>query len=149
MIFFKVLLAAFVAATTVFSVGAVATTGYVLTGGFARVEVDSSEGSFSIPVPLRLADVGLAIASRALPAEALDDLHAEIGPMLPVLERVADELGRFPEGEIVRVRDGASHVLIAQRGGRFIVDVESGDGDVHVSLPRKAASRFVRKLATL
>jgi hypothetical protein len=100
-------------------------------------------------VPLRLADLGLAIASHAAPTEALDELRSGLDTIAPSLDRLARELADFPEGEIVRVVDGSTHVLVAQQGGRFLVEVETDDADIKVSLPRRSAGRILRGLADL
>jgi hypothetical protein len=111
-------------------------------------------------VPLRLVDLGLGLAETAAPAASGDfasrlelprSLFAETEAeqWRPLVRQLADEIGTMPEGELVRVTTGREEVVIAQRGGRFRIDVDAPDAEVHVSMPRRAAARLLDKIADL
>ena len=75
--------------------------------------------------------------------------EAEAEEWRPLVRQLADELGSMPEGELVRVTTGEEVVLISQRGGRFRIDVDAPDAEVHISLPRRSAARILDKIADL
>jgi hypothetical protein len=152
-----VLVIAFVA---VMATGAVAAGAYLYSGGVASVRVDTPDVDLAIPVPLRLVDLGLGLAGAAAPAASGDfasrlelprSLFAqtEVEEWRPLLRQLADEIHSMPEGELVRVTTGREEVVISQRGGRFRVDVDAPDAQVHVSVPRRAAARILDKIADL
>ena len=136
-------------AVGVMGAGTLAILGYLFTGGVASVQVDSTEQNLYIPVPLRLADLALGVAAIAAPEEELAQVREEAGRYMPMVRDLASEISSLPEGEIVRVDHGDGLVVVEQRGGHFRVDVESEDGDVTVTLPRRAAGRLLRKSAAL
>ena len=59
---------------------------YIASGGIAVCEIDTPEVSFTLPVPMRLADLGLTIAMHAMPRHELEQLREEIGPFVPLIE---------------------------------------------------------------
>ena len=54
-----------------------AVAGWMVSGGVAVCDVDTPEVSLKIPVPTRLADVGLMVARFAVPAEELREIRRE------------------------------------------------------------------------
>lgn len=84
------------ACIAVFCMATVGLVGYVATGGIATVSVDTNEADFSIPVPMRLLDLGLSVAGIIVPASDLRATQAELHETLhqyrPVLEDIADQL---------------------------------------------------------
>jgi hypothetical protein len=144
----KMALASMLALVSLLAVGTVATAGYVVSGGVARVAVDTPDVDLTIPVPLRLLDLGLGIARLAGADQELAEAREQLDQLRPFLRDLADEVGRIPEGKLVTVRTGSEWVSIEQRGGRFHIDVEAPDANVHVSVPRRAASRLLHQLAT-
>lgn len=140
--------------------GAVAAGAYLYSGGVASVRVDTPDVDLSLPVPLRLVDLGLGLAGTAGPATSSDFAsrfelprslfaESEIEEWRPLVRQLADELGSMPEGELVRVTTGNEEVVISQSGGRFRIDVDAPDAQVHVSVPRRAAARILDKIANL
>lgn len=49
-------------------IGTLAVVGYLFTGGVASVQVETPDTDLYIPVPLRLADLALSVASVAVPS---------------------------------------------------------------------------------
>ena len=152
-----VLVMAFVA---LMATGAVAAGAYLYSGGVASVRVETPDVDLALPVPLRIVDLGLGIADSAGPVRSEDFAsrlelprslfaEAEAEEWRPLVRQLADELGSMPEGELVRVTTGEEVVLISQRGGRFRIDVDAPDAEVHISLPRRSAARILDKIADL
>jgi hypothetical protein len=130
------------------AVGAVATAGYVATGGIASVQVDTPDVDLSIPVPLRLVDLGLGIARLAGAEPELVEARRHLEQARPFLHDLADEIGRIPEGQLVTVRTADEWVSVEQRDGRFRIDVEAPDAKVHVSVPKRSAKRLLQQVAS-
>lgn len=126
---------------------------YVATGGIATVSVDTSDADFSIPVPMRILDLGLGVARAAVPASELRAAQVELSETLnqyrPVLTDIADQLSELPEGELLRVVTDDERVVVRHSGGKFRVEVLAPDTHVTVAVPRRAMSRVVRKTLDL
>ena len=141
------------ACIAVFGVASVGLVGYVVSGGIATVSVDTNETDVSIPVPMRLLDLGLSVAGMTVPASELRATQAELYEALhqyhPVLEEIADQLHDFPEGELVRVVTEHELVVVRHSDGKFRVEVIAPDTHVKVTVPRRAMSRLVRKTLAL
>ena len=149
----KVFAIAALACIAVFCMATVGLVGYVATGGIATVSVDTNAADFSIPVPMRLFDLGLSVAGIIVPASALRAAQAEFHETLheyrPVLEDIADQLYDFPEGELVRVVTDNERVVVRHTDGKFRVEVLAPDTHIKVAVPRRAMSRLVRKALEL
>ena len=141
------------ACITVFCVASVALVGYVVSGGIATVSVDTNGADFSIPVPMRILDLGLGVAGMTMPATELQATQAELQTHLreyrPVLEEIANQLHHFPEGELVRVVTENELVVVRHTRGKFRVEVVTPDAHIKVTVPRRAMSRLVRKTLAL
>jgi hypothetical protein len=132
------------AATTV---GAAA---FLATGGVAMCRIDTPDVDLTLPIPTRLADLGLVAARIAMPDQERARLHREIDDFMPMIEAVADELEALPNGTVlVSVETPDETVRIERRRGRFHVDVVAPDATVHVSVPARSMTRLVRQIAHL
>ena len=116
--------------------------------------VDTPDTDLSIPVPLRVVDIGLSAADLAIPDSELEAVKAELDELesldldelKPLFREITREVATFPEGEIVRVEGhGNESVIIEQRRGRFIIEVEGPDTHIKVSAPRRAIGRILKK----
>ena len=149
MTFIKLVAVLFLASLAFFCIGTVAAVGYMVSGGIAHVTVDTQDTDLSIPVPMRILDLGMGVASVAVPASELaevkSELNAELGDYRPVLEEIAGQLRDFPEGELVRVVTQNEEIVVAHTGGKFRVEVTGPDTHVKVAVPRRAMSRLARK----
>lgn len=141
------------ACMTVFGLACVGLVGYVATGGVATVSVDTDDADFSIPVPMRVLDLGLRVAELAVPASELRatraELQHELRPYLPLLEDLADEIEQLPEGDLVRVITDDELVVVRHSRGKFRVEVVAPDTHVKIAVPRRAMSRLLRKTLDL
>lgn len=98
--------------------------------------------SISLPVPVNLASSALSF----IPENEMEEIRAEIGPWMPVVEVVLDELSRCPDGRLIEVEDDRETVSVVKRGGRLVIDVDTRDETVHLSLPIRGAQKLVRQL---
>ncbi len=108
---------------------------YVMHEGVIRVDVDEHrEGGQHVHfwVPATVVATGL----HFVPADKMRDSAAQVRPYLPVLREVSKELEKYPDAELVDVRDQQNHVRVAMVEGKLRIDAVSEDGDVvHVSVP--------------
>ena len=136
---FKLLGIAFLA---VIMLGASAVVGggvYLASGGIAVCEVDTPEVSLTVPVPMRLAELGLAIATHAMPSEELERMRREVGPYAPMVEAALEALSEVPNGTVlVAVETMEETVYIGRERGKLVIDVEAPDATVHVRVPMRS-----------
>lgn len=123
---------------------------WMATGGVAVCDVDTPEVSLKVPVPARLMDVGLLVARFAIPEEELRQIRHEAGPYAPMVEAVLENLADLPDGTVlVSVETDSESVLIYREGSSFVIDVESDDADVQVTLPARALRRLAHGVGGL
>ncbi|MFQ5778918.1 MAG: hypothetical protein ACE5IP_13010 [Terriglobia bacterium] len=84
-----------------------------------------------IPVPAALVPVGL----KFIPERKLQRVSERVGPWLPAIRVLAEELARTPDATLVEVKSRREHVRVVKRGPKLIIDVESEDESIHVSFP--------------
>jgi len=121
---------------------------FLVTGGVALCRVETPEVNLTLPFPTHLADLGLLIARVAMPEEELADVRQEVEPYIPMIDGVLRELADVPNGTVlVAVSSPDETVVVDRRGGRFRVDVDSRDVDVHVSIPARSVKRLARQLS--
>ena len=130
---------------TLSATAVVGTGAYLFSGGVAVCKVETPEVSLTIPVPMRLADVGLTIARFAIPHHELREMRRELAPFVPLLEGVLNGIADIPEGsELVSVETPTETVFIGVRDGKMQIDVEAEDAVVHVSVPMSSFRRLAR-----
>lgn len=156
MTLFKMLLIGFVACLGACGTGAAVLGGYLVTGGIASVKVRTPDTNLSLPVPLRLVDMGLGVASVAgREAQIGRELRHELRDVeafeevRPALHSLIDEIGSLPSGELVRVRTANESVVIEQRLGRIRIDVDAPDTEVSVTVPKRAVERIGHRVLRL
>src|SRR5262249_56454459 len=75
---------------------------------------------------------------RFVPKEKLHSSAHDIRPYLPVIRELSKELEKYPDAELVDVRDGHDHVRVSMTDGKLRIDATSQNGDdVHVSVPAR------------
>lgn len=110
---------------------------------YVSVQQKGSDGlSISLPVPVNLASTALTF----IPEGELREIRAEIGPWMPVIQAVLTELARCPDGPLVEVENDRETVTIVKRGGKLVIDVDTRDETVHVSVPIRGVQKLVRQL---
>jgi hypothetical protein len=119
-------------------------------GGIAICSVHAEDVDLDLPIPTQLMDAGLIAARFALPEDERARMRVEVGPWLPMIQRVARAIAELPDGTVlVSVETRDESVRVQRRDGRLAVDVRAPDADVHVSLPARSAKRIVGQLAFL
>jgi hypothetical protein len=122
---------------------------FLATGGVAVCRVATPEVNLTIPVPTHLIDVALVAARFGMPDHELAQMRREVEPWIPMIEAGTRELAVLPDGTVlVAVETSEVTVLVERRGGRFRVDVDSPDADVHVSLPARSFKRIASQLTS-
>jgi hypothetical protein len=119
-------------------------------GGVGVVRVEAPDVNLYLPIPTHLADAGLLVARATMPDEARAELRQELEPWLPLIQQVTDAIADVPNGSVlVSVETADEKVLIQKSLGRFTVDVDAEDANVHVSLPARSVKRIARQLGML
>lgn len=85
------------------------------------------------------------VALKLVPAEELR-LPPEARQWMPVLRAASEELARVEDFTLVEVREPDEHVTIVKRHGALIIDVESADETVHISLPLRVVVSVAQEL---
>ncbi len=98
-----------------------------------------------VPVPA----VVIPLAMRLVRAEDFADAAAEVRPWLPAIKVAAEELARCPDTTLVEVTNHAENVAISKSGGSLVIDVDSPEERVHVSVPLRAAYMVAAQLERL
>jgi hypothetical protein len=137
-----------VAVTVVGTTTVVAAT--VVTSGVATVQIhdDGPDGvDLYLPMPAALLDLGLAVATVAMPADELAQIRAETAEFAPTVRALADELERMPDAVLVSVVTDDESVQVEKRGHHFHVSVDGSQGErIRVSLPAKSIGKVARFL---
>jgi len=107
---------------------------YVFHEGVISVDVDEARSGGShvhFWVPATAVSLGLRVA----PHRHLEEAAAQVRPYLPVLRAIAKELKKYPNIELVDVKDGKDHVRISTVDGRITIDAVSTSETVHLRVP--------------
>lgn len=109
-------------------------TAWICHEGMIHIDVDEAGVGGShvhFWVPATTVSVGL----RVVPQHHLQRAAEQCRPYLPVLREVAKELEKYPNAELVEVRDAHDHVQVAMRNGKLYIDAVTDTDNVHVSFP--------------
>ncbi len=94
-----------------------------------------------IPVPALLLKAGLWL----VPDDALRQASSQVRPWLPAMTAAAEELRHCPDTVFIEVKDPADHVTISKQGNSLVIDADSKDETVHVSLPVSVMASVARR----
>jgi len=113
--------------------------------GVVSVKVDEhGPGGDRVHVTVPGAMIQMAVA--VLPGQVYEEAADEIGPYMPLIRSVCDELAKCPDGVFVDVESDGETVQVAKRGGHLVVDVESEDESVHVKMPLSTVAVFLSRI---
>jgi len=118
---------------------------YVFHEGVIRVDVDENRADGShvhFWVPATTVSAGL----RVLPKHHLQQAAAQARPYLPLLREISKELKKYPNAELVDVRDSSNHVRIAVHDGKLYIDAVTGTDNIHVNFPVETISDVADRL---
>jgi len=119
---------------------------YVFHEGVIQVDVDETHGSHvHFWVPATVVPLGL----RVVPGNKLEEAACKVRPYLPVLREVAKELRKYPNADLVDVRDDDQHIKINVRDGKVYIDAVQKDKNVHVSFPAETISDVADRLESV
>ncbi|MGB7282428.1 MAG: hypothetical protein WBE13_09220 [Candidatus Acidiferrum sp.] len=120
---------------------------YTFREGLLRVDVDQSRGNGShVHVWLPAAVVPMAL--YFVPRQKMEEAGEKTEQFMPLVHVVAKELQKYPEAELVEVRDGKQHVHVRTHEGKLLIDVEEPGEEVHVACPLATIDDVSRELAS-
>ena len=108
--------------------------GYTFHERMVRVSVDEHRANGD-HVHLVVPAAFIPVAMRFAPRNAMQNAPRQAGPWMPMVQRIAQELRKYPDAEFVEVRDAEEHIVIYTQNGKLLVDVESPEETVHVACP--------------
>ncbi len=116
---------------------------YTFHEGVLRVDEDHGDGRHvHVWVPAAIVPMALHV----IPRHHLEHAAAEAGPWLPTLRALTKELEKYPEAELVEVRDANQHVRIRTHNGKLLIDVTEPGENVHVVCPLVMMEDVTREL---
>jgi hypothetical protein len=86
------------------------------------------------------------MALHVIPRHRLEHAAANARPWLPMFRALTKELEKYPEAELVEVRDANQHVRIRTHNGKLLIDVTEPDANVHVACPLAMMEDVTREL---
>ena len=107
---------------------------WVFHEGIIRVDVDETRSGGShvhFWVPATTVSTGLRLAPRRYVRQAADKSR----DYLPVLREISKGLQKYPNAELLDVRDASNHVHVSVKGGQLYLDAVSDDENIHISCP--------------
>ncbi|HXN50493.1 MAG TPA: hypothetical protein VN943_01050 [Candidatus Acidoferrum sp.] len=124
--------------------GTVAVAGaYTLREGVMRVDEDHMDGRHvHVWVPAAI----VPMAMHVIPSRHLKHAAAQAGPWLPTLRALTKELKKYPEAELVEVKDANQHVRIRTHQGKLLIDVTEPGETVHLACPLAMIEDVTREL---
>ena len=125
-------------------------TATVYRNGNIRVQVTSTDpggDDINLVVPATLAETLIALAPVGMIRDEipLDELE----PYIPAIRQLSREIRELPDAIYVEVRSEHEMVRIEKRDGHFIIDVQDGHEQVHISVPATTVNRVASKIRDL
>jgi hypothetical protein len=118
---------------------------YTFHEGVMRVDVDeANHRGTHVHVWVPAAVVPMAL--HLVPSQHLESALHDAGPWMPTLRALTKELRRYPETELVEVRDHGDHVRIRTHQGKLLIDVSEPNEEVHVACPLAMMEDVAREL---
>lgn len=124
----------------------------VYEAGSIAVHVHEKHGnrtSIHLWIPAVFVHAGLMVVPDVQWQKARHDDCRELRKWWPIVESSLAGLSRCPDGEYVLVESDEENVRVAKIGGAVIVDVETPDESVHLSVPLGVVKSVARHLAPL
>lgn len=105
---------------------------YTFHEGVMRVDEDHANGRH-VHIWLPAAVVPLAL--YVVPKHQLERAAEQASPWLPTLRALTKELKKYPEAELINVRNSKERVHVRTHNGRLLIDVDGSEEHVHVACP--------------
>jgi len=119
---------------------------YVFHEGVIRVDVDESRGAGGSHVHFWVPATTVSVGLRVVPRHHIEQAAAQARPYLPLLREIAKELKKYPNAELVDVRETNEHVRVAVHDGKLYIDAVSDTEDIHVNFPVETISDVADRL---
>ena len=117
---------------------------YTFHEGLIRVDVDELRAGSHVHLWLPAAAVPMAM--HFVPKHHLCDAAQHAEEFLPVAHALFRELKKFPDTELVEVKDHEQHVQIRTHGEKLQIDVDAPGEKVHLLVPLSALDDVVGQL---
>lgn len=107
---------------------------WVLHEGVIRVDVDETRSGGShvhFWAPATIITAGV----RLTPRHYLRQAASRTRDYLPVLREISKELEKYPNAELLEVRDSSDHVHLSVQNGKLYLDVVNDSENIHISCP--------------
>jgi hypothetical protein len=88
------------------------------------------------------------LAMHFIPKRYLQDRVTDV-ESLTMLHALAKGLRKYPEAELVEVREETAHVYVRTLNAKLLIDVETPDNTVHVSCPLSTIEDVSRELQSM
>jgi len=116
---------------------------YTFHEGILRVDEDHGDGRHvHVWVPAAIVPMALHV----IPRHRLEHAAADARPWLPMVRALTKELEKYPEAELVEVRDANQHVRIRTHNGKLLIDFTEPSENVHVVCPLVMMEDVTREL---
>jgi hypothetical protein len=118
---------------------------YTFHEGILQVHVDEARANghhVHIWLPAAVVPIGI----HFVPRQYLSRASEQAAPWLPTIEAFANELERYPQADLVDVRNANEHVRVHTLNGKLLVDVDARDENVHVQCPLTTLAHISREL---
>jgi len=123
----------------------VAVGAYTFHEGVIRVDVDEFRAGGS-HVHMWVPAAVVPMTMHFVPKHNLCDAARDAREFLPVAHALFKELEKFPDAELVEVKDGEQHARIRTQGGKLQIDVDDPNEKVHVLVPLSTVDDIVGQL---
>jgi len=113
--------------------------------GMMKVDVDShgpGGDDVKIVFPAFLAHIALSL----VPTSVFEHIDDEALVWMPLVADVSKKLAEYPDFVLVEVTSRSENVQIVKKRGTLVIDVQSDDEDVNVTLPLSLVGRVVNKM---
>jgi hypothetical protein len=121
---------------------------YTFREGVIRVDVDQTRGE-THHVHVWAPAAVVPIVMHFIPRGKLEPAGEQAAEYMPLVHAIAKELQKYPEAELVEVREGEQHVHVRTHNGSLLIDVEEPGQEVHVACPLSTIDDVSRELASL
>jgi hypothetical protein len=121
---------------------------YTFREGLIRVDVDETRGQgqhVHVWAPAAIVPMAMHFVPRGQMLRAGE----QSAKFMPLVHAVAKELQKYPEAELVEVRDGEQYVRIRTHNGSLLIDANEPGQTVHVSCPLATIDDVSSELAAL
>lgn len=116
---------------------------YTFHEGIMRVDEDRSDGRcVHVWIPAAL----VPMAMHVVPRHYLGRAAEQAVPWLPAIRAFTKALEKYPEAELVEVRDLNQHIRIRTHMGKLLIDAEAPGKNVHVACPLATLEHVSREL---